>query len=95
MQDRTHSPAARRLPRLTRLGLAIIGFGLLFDLSEHGFVSHASDHLVAGFPLAEHAAHLVIIVGMLAVLIGIVVDGVRISRRRAQRPERSHSHAHR
>jgi hypothetical protein len=86
-------PVERSLPRLTKLGLAIVGSGLLFDLSEHGFVSHANDATVAGFPLAEHAAHLVVLVGMLAVLIGIVIDGVRISRGRFDRPERSRAHA--
>jgi hypothetical protein len=95
MPDRTHRPADRPLPRLTKAGLAIIGFGLLFDLSEHGFVSRANDLAVAGFPLAEHAAHLVVIVGMLAVLVGIVADGIRISRGHTQRPGRSHRHADR
>ena len=73
----------------------MIGFGALFDLSEHGFVSHANDIVIAGFPLAEHAAHLVVLVGMVAVLVGIVVDGVRLNRGRTPRPERSDSHAHR
>ena len=95
MPDPITSTPDRRLPRLTRAGLAIIGFGLLFDLSEHGFVSHANDLVVAGFPLAEHAAHLVVIVGMLAVLVGIVVDGIRISRGRALTAGKEHSHAHR
>jgi hypothetical protein len=95
MPDRTPPPARRPLPGLTRAGLAIIAFGFLFDLAEHGFVSHANDVVIAGFPLAEHAAHLVVLVGMVAVLAGIVVDGVRISRGRDSRPERSDSRAHR
>jgi hypothetical protein len=69
-----------------------MGFGMLFDLAEHGFVSPASA-IATGFAPGEHAAHLIVIVGMVAVLAGIVADGVRISRSRAARPERSHSHA--
>jgi hypothetical protein len=72
-----------------------MGFGALFDFSEHGFVSHANDLVIAGFPLAEHAAHLIVLIGMIAVLAGIVVDGIRISRSRSPRLERSESHAHR
>ena len=88
-------PAPRPLPGPTKVGLAVIGFGLLLDVTEHGFMSHANDVVVAGFPLAEHAAHLVVIVGMVLVLAGVVADGVRIHRSRAARPERSQRHAHR
>ena len=77
MPDRTPPPVPRPLPRLTKAGLGVMGFGFLFDLAEHGFVSHANDLVVGGFPLAEHAAHLVVLVGMLAVIAGIVVDGIR------------------
>ena len=94
MTDRT-GPARRRLPLLTQAGLAVMGAGFLLDLAEHGFVSHANDIVVAGFPLAEHAAHLVVLIGMLAVLAGIVVDGIRITRGRPDRPERSDTRAHR
>jgi hypothetical protein len=72
-----------------------MGFGALLDFAEHGFVSHASDVVVAGFPLAEHAAHLIVLMGMIAVLAGIVVDGVRLNHRRNPRHERSAPHAHR
>jgi len=95
MQDRTTAPARRPLPRLTRVGLVVMGFGALFDFAEHGFVSHASDVVVAGFPLAEHAAHLIVLIGMVAVIAGIVVDGVRLNHRRNPRHERSTPHAHR
>lgn len=88
-------PTPRPLPGPTKVGLAVIALGLLLDLTEHGFVSHADDVVVAGFPLAEHAAHLVVIVGMVLVLAGVVADGVRIHRSRAERPERSPRHAHR
>ena len=77
-------PAPRPLPGPTKVGLAVIAVGLLLDLTEHGFVSHANDVVVAGFPLAEHAAHLVVIVGMVLVLAGIVADGIRSQRRRSR-----------
>ena len=88
-------PTPRPLPGPTKVGLAVIAVGLLLDLTEHGFVSHANDVVVAGFPFAEHAAHLVVIVGMVLVLAGVVADGVRIHRSRAECPERSPRHAHR
>jgi len=87
MPDRTPPPVRRPLPRLTRAGLWVIGFGALFDLSEHGFISHANDVVIAGFPLAEHAAHLIVLIGMVAVLAGIVADGIRTSSGRSTRPE--------
>ena len=88
-------PASHPLPRLTKLGIGVIGFGLLFDLSEHSFPPDPSAIIVGGFPLAEHAAHLVVILGMVAVLVGIVVDGIRVSRGLDRGLERSHSNAHR
>jgi hypothetical protein len=93
MSPRIPSTGARPLPILTRIGLVVVGFGLLNDLAEHGFGSTASDVAVTGFSIAQHAAHLVVLVGMVAVLAGIVVDGIRISRSRPTRPGRSHSHA--
>jgi hypothetical protein len=93
MSQRSPSTGVRPLPLLTRIGLVVVVFGLLNDLAEHGFASTASDAAVTGFSIAEHAAHLVVLVGMVAVLAGIVVDGIRISRSRPTRPGRSHSHA--
>ena len=95
MSDRIGPATHRPLPRLTKTGLGVMGFGVLFDLSEHSFVSHANDVVVAGFPLAEHAAHLVVLIGMVMVLGGIVVDGIRLKRGRSSRPGRSVSDAHR
>ncbi|MEA2605388.1 MAG: hypothetical protein QOI00_145, partial [Chloroflexota bacterium] len=37
MHDRTTKPARPPLPRLTRVGLVVMGFGALFDFAEHGF----------------------------------------------------------
>jgi hypothetical protein len=69
------------VPVLTKLGAVTIVIGLVFDLVEHTLVPHIHDAVVAGVPVGEHAAHLVVLIGMVLVLGGIVADGVRISRR--------------
>ena len=74
---------ARRIPGLTRAGAATIVFGLVFDLSEHSF---AAARTTAGFSIGEHAAHLVVLVGMILGLVGIIADGVRHPGR-VDRPE--------
>lgn len=80
----------RPVPGLARDGLAIIIVGLLLDVGLHA--TGSADH--AALP-AEHLAHAVIVVGMLAVLCGIVLDGVLQSLGRRSRPEGSTSRAHR
>jgi hypothetical protein len=79
------SPASgdRPIPTLAKLGVATIAFGVAFDLVEHTLVSHVNDVLLAGFPIAQHAAHLVVLVGMLVVLAGVIADGMRIQRARS------------
>lgn len=72
------------VPGLAKLGAAVIAFGLVFDLSEHSFVSHANDQVIGGFPVAEHLAHFVVLVGMVLVLVGIVADGLRAQRRHSR-----------
>ena len=79
MEDDAHS-TAQPVPVLSRVGLLIIVVGLLVDLVEHTLVGHASEPTAAGFPLSEHAAHFVVIVGMVLVLAGIVAQGRRLSR---------------
>ena len=69
-----------------------MAFGLLLDLVEHGLVSHVNERSVVGFPLTEHAAHLVVLIGMVLVLAGIVCAGTRISRTTIQQ-NRSPRHA--
>ena len=81
--DRAPSPS-RPVPGLTKLGAATIAFGLVFDLSEHSFASASS----AGFTVGEHAAHLVVLIGMVLGLAGVIADGVRHSGR-TNRPEGS------
>jgi hypothetical protein len=72
---------SRSVPRATMLGIVTIVVGLATDLVEHTVVSHAHDAIVAGFALGEHAAHLLVLVGMVLVLGGIVADGMRAARR--------------
>jgi hypothetical protein len=77
--------AARRpVPGASRLGAVVIAFGLLFDFVEHDFVSHVGDARIGSFPIAEHAAHLVVLVGMVLVLAGVIADGIRTQRRLAR-----------
>jgi hypothetical protein len=68
------------VPVLAKVGFATMAFGLVFDLSEHSFASPARQ-AAGGFSLGEHAAHLVVLLGMVIVLAGVVVDGVRSARR--------------
>ena len=82
MDDR--QPTARSLPGLTKTGMATIAFGFLFDLSEHSFAPPTAGSFTAG----EHAAHLVVLIGMVLALAGIVADGLRHSGR-IDREERS------
>ena len=72
------------VPGLAKAGAAVIAFGLLWDLDEHAFVAHLHDQRIGAFPLAEHAAHLVVLVGMVLVLVGVIADGVRSHRRRSR-----------
>ena len=75
-------PARPPLPVLARFGIAVMAFGLLLDFVEHDLVSHVTEPRIAGFPLGERAAHLVVLVGMVLVLVGIVRTGMRLGRRR-------------
>jgi hypothetical protein len=64
------------VPRLVKVGFGTIVFGLVFDLSEHSFALPARQ-AAGGFSLGEHAAHLVVLVGMVIVLAGVIADGIR------------------
>ena len=67
---------------MIRFGLVAIAFGLVLDLAAHATAS-------AG-PLGteEHLAHLVVVIGMVAVLVGAIVDGINAGGRQ-DRPEGS------
>jgi RNA 3'-terminal phosphate cyclase len=69
------------VPRLAKLGGVVMAVGLLADVTVHAFVQHVHDALETGFPIDEHLAHLVVVLGMVLVLAGIVADGVRTQRR--------------
>jgi hypothetical protein len=73
------------VPRSAKVGAATIAFGVVFDLSEHSFAPQATG---GGFSPGEHAAHLVVLIGMVAILLGVIADGVRASGRHI-RPEGS------
>ena len=80
------------VPRLAKAGAAVIAIGLLVDLAAHSVLHPVHDELIGTFPLGEHFAHLVIVIGMVIVLAGIVADGIR-SQRRLVRQEGSVRHA--
>jgi hypothetical protein len=75
------APAPRPIPGITKFGAVTIAFGLLFDTVEHGFVTHSPSEQVGAFPLGEHLAHFIVLLGMVLVLGGVVADGVRSQRR--------------
>ena len=78
MADRPRNPP---IPSLSRLGAVLIGIGLVLDLIEHTLIPHLHDTVVAGFPVGVHAAHFVVLIGMVTVLAGIVADGIRATSR--------------
>jgi len=72
------------VPRLAKAGAVVIAAGLLFDLAAHTALHSIHDELIGSFPLGEHFAHLVVVVGMVLVLAGIVADGMRSQRRQVR-----------
>jgi len=83
-------PSSPPFPVLARFGVVVMAFGLLLDFVEHELVSHANERAVAGFPLSQHAAHLVVLIGMVLVIGGIVRAGMRVSRQISQ-PQQNRS----
>jgi hypothetical protein len=69
------------VPRLAKAGAAVIAAGVLVDLAVHTVLHSVHDELIGAFPLGEHLAHLVVLLGMVLVLAGIVADGIRAQRR--------------
>ena len=80
------------VPRLAKAGAVVIAAGLLLDLVAHSVLHSVHDELIGAFPLGEHFAHLVVVIGMALVLAGIVADGIR-SPRRLVRQEGTVRHA--
>ncbi len=80
-------PATQRsLPAAARLGAAAIVSGVLLDLAEHSLAAAPG---VAGTTSGQHAAHLVVLIGMVLVLLAIVRDGIS----RTGRPSRQEGRA--
>ena len=80
------------VPALAKAGAVVMAIGLLLDVVVHTVLHSVHDVLIGSFPLGEHLAHLVVVVGMALVLVGIVADGLR-SQRRQVRQEGSARHA--
>jgi hypothetical protein len=72
------------VPVLARIGAIVVAAGLAFDLVAHTVLHSIHDELMGAFPLQEHFAHLVVVIGMVLVLAGIVADGLRTQRRLAR-----------
>ena len=80
------------VPLLAKVGAAVIAVGLFADLVVHTLVHHVHEELQGGFPIDEHLAHLVVVLGMVLVLAGVVADGIR-QQRRPVRQEGTHRDA--
>ncbi len=63
------------VPRTSLVGLTIIALGVAVDLTVH--LAVGADHGPAGFTPSEHAAHFIVLPGMVLTLAGIVIDGAR------------------
>jgi hypothetical protein len=67
---------------MRKIGAIAIAFGLLFDLVEHSMgVPVPRSASSTGFSIGEHTAHLIVLAGMVAVLVGVIVDGMRVAGR--------------
>lgn len=88
-----------RPPFVSLLGLTIAVVGVALDVAVHlSLPADGHEHVHAGFTVSEHAAHLVVMVGMVLILAGVVVDGARrqfMNRVSLARVERSAPHASR
>jgi hypothetical protein len=74
------SQAGAHLPILSRLGLILIAGGIGADVIAH--VSAGLEHDHGSVTAGQLSAHLIVFIGMALVLIGIVVDGVFLTRHR-------------
>ena len=85
----------RRLPLLTRIGVALAVAAFIADVLVH--LSPAPHHHDGGFRPEEHLAHLAGLVAMSIALLGVVIDGVRRQREHRRRggAQGGPRHAHR
>ena len=72
------------VPLAAKVGAVVMAAGLAFDLLAHTVLHSIHDELIGAFPLQEHFAHVVVVIGMVVVLAGIVLDGVHAQRRQAR-----------
>jgi hypothetical protein len=63
----------RELPSIARAGLAVIGGGIVLDVALHGLGAAAAP---------EHAAHAVVLAGMVLVIGAVIAQGHATSRHR-------------
>jgi hypothetical protein len=70
----------RSLAPLSRFGVLVIGLGVAADTVTH--LSAGTGGGAIGFTPAQHAAHLVILLGMVGVLIGIILNAIWPARHR-------------
>ena len=78
------------LPVITRIGLVIMVVGGLADVAAHLEAAGHTEHLHEHTP-SELSAHLIGFVGMVVVLLGILLDGLRrqyVVRQAARGPRR-------
>jgi len=68
-----------RIPTGPRLGLLIIGLGVVADLIAH--LDPGLDRDPAQMTAPQFSAHLVVFLGMVLVLVSVVIGGARSSRR--------------
>ena len=81
---------ARRVPPLARGGLAVLVMGVVVDLVAHvATLGQAGPGHHHAFSPGEVVGHLVLLVGMVLILAGVVVDGVRRSHPGGPTGERS------
>lgn len=69
------------VPRLAKIGAALSIIGVEADLILHLFVDHADPASASGLPMGGHLGHLVVLIGMVLVLAGVIVDGMRTAAR--------------
>ncbi len=84
-RERPRRARGAAVPGISKLGGLVIAFGLVWDLAEHGSRSTAA--VLEAVPASTHLAHAVVLLGMVLVLVGVVADGVRSSRRHVRQKE--------
>ena len=83
MELREHVQSARStaaaIPAGSKLGLVVMAIGLMIDLAIHLGPGIDHQHGITSGP--ELSGHVVVFTGMVLVLMGVVLDGVRSGRR--------------